>query len=696
MNPDTLTLQSREDVELDSEQRAAVEHGGQPLLIVAGAGTGKTTVIARRIARLIETKRARPSQILALAFNDKAVAEMQERVDLLVPYGCADVTIRTFHSFGEEVLAGHGLEIGIAPGFTVLDKTAQALFLAERLEELGLSHYAPLSDPTKYLAELATYFGRAKDEPLWPEDLRRAAVALEADERDRALELAEAYERYNRLLWKGGFLDFGDLLALTLHAFDESPGTLRRFQGRFLHVLVDEFQDTNPVQFKIVSRLTAAHRNLVVVGDDDQSIYRFRGAHLKNILEFRERFPDTAEIVLRRNYRSTRQILELSRRLIQVNQERLETRYGIVKDLTTEKTGLAPRYREFANESEEADWVAGEIATAVAEGRRRWRDFAILVRTNLHAEPFLRALDERGAPYYFSGSRGLFQRPEVKELVALLHSLFQETRPEYLYLLAAEGYAVPEDDLSRLMHRLRVEPGSFRCLLERASRGAAVVPISEEGRERLQRMIEDLRMLQEFARRRRTGEVLYRYLERRGVLRELVASERFEDEARARNIVKFFSIVRSFEKVALSDRVALFLRHLDAIQEYGEDPAVAEIDAASDVVQVLTIHKAKGLEFPAVYLVQLAADRFPTRYRSQALALPAERSPEDGSESGSHREEERRLCYVALTRAREEVTMTYARDYGGISDRERKPSLFLLEAFDLGKPVPSRRRRREL
>jgi len=379
-----------------------------------------------------------------------------------------------------------------------------------------------------------------------------------------------------------------------------------------------------------------------------------------------------------------------------VNQERLETRYGIVKDLTTEKTGLAPRYREFANESEEADWVAGEIATAVAEGRRRWRDFAILVRTNLHAEPFLRALDERGAPYYFSGSRGLFQRPEVKELVALLHSLFQETRPEYLYLLAAEGYAVPEDDLSRLMHRLRVEPGSFRGLLERASRGAAAVPISEEGRERLQQMIEDLRMLQEFARRRRTGEVLYRYLERRGVLRELVASERFEDEARARNIVKFFSIVRSFEKVALSDRVALFLRHLDAIQEYGEDPAVAEIDAASDVVQVLTIHKAKGLEFPAVYLVQLAADRFPTRYRSQALALPAERSPGDGSESESHREEERRLCYVGLTRAREEVTMTYARDYGGVSDRERKPSLFLLEAFDLGKPVPSRRRRRAL
>jgi len=273
------TLPLFEEIELDPEQRAAVEHGDGPLLIVAGAGTGKTAVIARRIAHLIASKRARPSQILALAFNEKAAAEMQERVDVLVPYGYADVTIRTFHSFGEDVLSGHGMEIGIAPGFSVLDQTAQALFLAERLDELGLARYAPLSDPTRYLSSLATYFGRAKDEPIWPEELRdRAAWLDEEDSRDRVLELAHAYERYNELLWEAGFVDFGDLLALTLKLFDESPGTLRRYQERFTHVLVDEFQDTNPVQFEIVKRLTAIHRNLVVVGDDDQSIYGFRGS----------------------------------------------------------------------------------------------------------------------------------------------------------------------------------------------------------------------------------------------------------------------------------------------------------------------------------------------------------------------------------------------------------------------------------
>ena len=213
------------------------------------------------------------------------------------------------------------------------------------------------------------------------------------------MELADAYERYNRLLWEAGFVDFGDLLALTLKLFDESPGTLRRFQERFQHVLVDEFQDTNPVQFEIVRRLTALHRNLAVVGDDDQSIYRFRGAHLKNILDFRDHFPDAKGIVLRRNYRSTKPILDASRRFIVMNKERLETRYGISKVLTTDLTGEPPRWREFATESEEAEWVAEQTAEAVASGRRRWRDFADRsVRTNRTAEPFLRALDARGIP----------------------------------------------------------------------------------------------------------------------------------------------------------------------------------------------------------------------------------------------------------------------------------------------------------
>src|SRR5262245_32633603 len=409
-------------LELDDEQRAAIEHGDGPLMIVAGAGTGKTTVIARRIAHLITSKRARPSQILALAYNEKAAAEMQGRVDELVPYGYADVTICTFHAFGNDVLAAHGVEIGLAPGFTVLDKTAQCLFLAERLGDLPLDHYVPISDPWKYLKDIAHYVTRSQDEPLCPDDLLRIARQnLDSsegslrDEARRALELAEVYEAYNKMLWEGGFIDFGDQLALTHKLFEASPAALRHFQEGYRYVLVDEFQDTNHVQFKVVRKLVERHHNLVVVGDDDQSIYAFRGAHLRNILEFRDHYPDAKEIVLRRNYRSTTQILAVSRRLIRFNKERLEKRSGIVKELITDKEGPEPRCREFGTEAEEAHAVADEIARGIAGGREP-RDYAILVRANRNAEPFLRALEQAGIEYWFSGSRGLFQRREVKQL----------------------------------------------------------------------------------------------------------------------------------------------------------------------------------------------------------------------------------------------------------------------------------------
>lgn len=701
MSPIALPTSASELEGLDPKQREAVEHDQGPLLIVAGAGTGKTTVIARRIAHLISSGRARPSQILALTFNEKAAAEMQERVDVLVPYGYADTEIATFHAFGEEVLATNGIEIGLAPGFAVLDQTAQSIFLSEHLEELGLDLYAPLSDPTQYLGQIARFMGRLKDYPVSTESLRAFAESGAKDTdpavRDRALrylELARASERYDRLLWKQGFVDFGDLLALTLRLFDRSPSALRRYQERFRYVLVDEFQDTNPVQFEIVRRLTALHRNLVVVGDDDQSIYRFRGAHLQNILRFHEYFPEARSIVLRRNYRSTREILAASRRLIQVNRDRLETRLGISKELSTEKTGPAPRVKELGTEAEEAAWVAEEIRAAVTSGARRCRDIAILVRSNRNAEPFLRALEEQGLPYYFSGSRGLFQRPEIRELIALLHSLSQDRREDYLYLLAQSGYDVPGEDLNRLVHALALEPGSLRRLIERAAHGGATTVISDEGRERLATMVADLRSLEMLARDHRVGEVLRAYLERRGIIQRLRAPTHFEDEVKARNIVKFFRLVQDFGKVAVVDRVPLFLRHLGMIMAHGEDPAVAEIGDESDVVQVLTIHRAKGLEFPVVYLVQAATDRFPTRNRHGGLEVPVELAPGETTNAEMHKEEERRLCYVAITRAKEELIATYATDYGGKMLRQR--SQFLSEAFDLGKPAPARKKRQAL
>ena len=317
---------------LNAEQRKAVTHRDGPLLVVAGAGTGKTQVITRRIAWLIATRRARPAEILALTFTDQAADEMQARVDQLVPYGYTDTAISTFHAFGDRLVREFALELGLPSDVRVLSRPETVVFLREHVFELGLEAYRPLGDPTKFLDALATLFSRAKDEDVSPDAYRahaerlatRAAearaevdgagsVATEADrdaaaalgeEARRQAELARAYETYQRLLAENGAIDFGDQVSLALRLLRESPAARQMIQARFRYVLVDEFQDTNRAQSELVGLVAATHRNVTVVGDDDQSIYKFRGAAISNILEFRERYRAASVVVLRRNYRS--------------------------------------------------------------------------------------------------------------------------------------------------------------------------------------------------------------------------------------------------------------------------------------------------------------------------------------------------------------------------------------------------------
>src|SRR5690349_3019092 len=301
---------------LNPEQLKAVTHGEGPLLVVAGAGTGKTQVITRRIAWLIATRRARPSEILALTFTEKAAAEMQVRVDQLVPYGYTDSTIGTFHAFGDRLVRDYALELGRGGDLRVLSRAETVIFLHEHLFDLDLDEYRPLGDPTRFLGALAGLFSRCKDEDVSPEAYRAWASGLAeaaaadpgngalAERARRQMELATAYARYQQLLEANGCLDFGDQVALALRLVRESPAARAEIVQRYRYVLVDEFQDTNRSQSELVSIVAAGHRNLTVVGDDDQSIYRFRGAAISNILGFRDRFPAARTIVLRRNYRS--------------------------------------------------------------------------------------------------------------------------------------------------------------------------------------------------------------------------------------------------------------------------------------------------------------------------------------------------------------------------------------------------------
>ncbi len=692
---------------LNPEQRRAVCHGDGPLLVVAGAGTGKTQVITRRIAWLIATRRARPSEILALTFTDKAADEMQTRVDQLVPYGYTDAAVSTFHAFGDRLVREFALELGLPTDSRVLSRPEVVIFLRERLFEFELDLYRPLGDPTRFLGALAALFSRCKDEDVAPGSYLEyaaglasraaecrlgpagdpaaadAAAALEEEAR-RQSELARAYDRYQTLLRQAGLIDFGDQVSLGLKLLRESAAARVELQRRYRYILVDEFQDTNRAQSELVELLAAPHGNVTVVGDDDQSIYKFRGAAISNIIEFKRRHPRARQIVLRRNYRSRSPILDASYRLVRFNDpDRLEFRNGIDKRLVAERRGaeLPVRHLVFATGSEEADQIAREIAGRIGGGARP-RDFAILVRTNADADPLLRSLNLVAVPWRFSGSSGLYARPEIRLLLAFLRAIADLSASVDVYALAAsEVYGLGGPDLTAIVNSARRRNRALWEVLEELTRQPGLLRLAPETRAALERLVGDLRRFTDLAHERPAGEVLYRFLRESGLLSRLASTDSVAAEEALQNIARFFDIIRSQADLLPDDRVVFVARHLQTLIDAGDDPATAEVDSEADAVAVLTVHKAKGLEFAVVFLTGLVDGRFPARTRRDQLALPAELVHETLPEGDAHLEEERRLFYVGMTRARDELVLSHAADYGG--RRARRVSQFVLEALDL-------------
>jgi len=686
---------------LTPDQATAVTHGEGPLLIVAGAGTGKTLVITRRIAHLVAAKQARPAEILALTFTDKAAEEMEERVDLLVPYGFADMWISTFHAFGDRVLRDEGLVLGLNTDFRVLTRPEQVVFLREHLFRLPLRRLRPLGDPTKHLQALVTLFSRAKDEALTPEDYLAFTTELvaraEAAPDDPAIreeaalqcELAACYQEYQRLLGERGLVDFGDQVLLCLRLFREHPLILGKYRERFRYVLLDEFQDTNHAQWELVRLLAGPEGNIAVVGDDDQSIYKFRGAAISNILGFTAAYPGAPRIVLRENFRSSQAILDAAYRLIRHNDpERLEVRERIDKRLVaTAPEGPPPRHLHHDTASSEADGVARLIASQVEAGAWAYRDVAILVRANRDAEPFLRAMNLQGIPWRFSGNQGLYARPEVRLLTAFLRVVADPEDTVSLYFLAgSELYEMDDWQLAQCASAAKRTNRSLRWIFENLDNVAALGELDLTARATAERLVKDLRDYVALSRERSTGELLYQFLMRSGLLKRLTAAGTPAADTRVGNIARFFEIVHRFADVADRDQAPQFIQHLDLLMAGGDDPAAVEADEDADAVNVLTVHKAKGLEFPVVFLVGLVADRFPSRGRRDPLALPEALLHDLLSSGDFHLQEERRLFYVGMTRARRELYLTSARDYGG--SRAKKVSRFVLEALDLPPSEP--------
>ncbi|MDI6840366.1 MAG: ATP-dependent DNA helicase [bacterium] len=694
---------------LNPKQLEAVTFGEGPLLIIAGAGTGKTKVITHRIAWLIVSKRARPEEILGLTFTDKAADEMEERVDVLVPYGYIPVQISTFHSFGQRILREYAFELGISPNFKVLTTPELLVFLKEHLWELPLEHFRPLSYPTKYLESLLAVISRAKDEDVTSEEYfnyatDRVAKSNSAEDKDEAikqLEVAKCYQKYEELLTTAGYLDIPSLITLPLKLLRTSPSSLKKLQARFKYILVDEFQDTNYAQFQLLQLLAAPHRNITVVGDDDQSIYKFRGACLANILSFRDIYPDAYEIVLTQNYRSTQSILSTAHRLISFNNpNRLEIISKVDKSIVGIKPiGTKVSYFHYDTISNEADSVAGIIEDKVKHGFK-YSDFAILVRTNQTAIPFLASLNLHGIPYRFSGNQGLYDREEIKILISLLNVLSNVGDDQSIYhLLISPVYNLNPIELSKCFGVARRNNRSLyeglTDLIDKSkqrSRGEAGVPynseidISTASKSIIEMFLKEIAHLSHLATTQSTGKVLYEFLTNSSWFKSLVSNPSIENEITIKNIAHFLRIIENVGSLIRTDRVPFVAAHIESLRDLGDNPPVAEADFDIDAVNVMTVHKAKGLEFRVVFLTSLVSDIFPHREMPKLAELPLvlvkEQIP-DIPDSEVHEQEERRLFYVGMTRAKDELILTSSRDYGG--RRAKRVSQFVIEAMDLQK-----------
>jgi DNA helicase II / ATP-dependent DNA helicase PcrA len=663
---------------LNREQRRAVTHGDGPLLVLAGPGTGKTEVLTRRIAWLIATKRAEPRQILALTFTQKAAMEMQQRVDLLVPYGQADTAIHTFHAFGDRVLREHAFELGLPGDLRLIGRSEAIVLLREQIFSLELERYRPLAEPGRFLGALVDLFCRAKDEGILPQQLATharglAAQASGAPEQDRAAlldlssaqeELARAYGRYQALLLERGLIDHADQVLLALRLLRERPAVRRALQERYRYVLVDEFQDTNPAQLEVVLALAGQRSNVCVVGDDDQAIYAFRGAAVSNLRRFVAAHPGLRRVVLRRNYRSRAPIIEASQRLIRHNDPgRLATLDGLHSTPVAHRRSVSARpvrLQAFASRADEADGVAAEIEARLRAGAAA-ADFAVLVRTNGEVDTIVRSLAVKGVPVRSSAPLPLSGRPEIRALVSFLRVVADPRASQELYALAtAAPYGLGGQELTGMLSLARRRHLSLWEVLAELNERPELAELAPGTRRRLARLVADVRAAIDMSHSSSTGEVLYDFLRRSGRLARLVRESQAENDPRAlADIVRFFELVRGQARLLNEDRVGVLVPHLAELVEGLAQPD-EDGPASDDAVSVLTVHRAKGLEFPIVYLCGLVDGRFPLRARPAALALPAELLAREPEAETDDLAEERRLCYVAMTRARDELVLSYA------------------------------------
>lgn len=676
---------------LNEEQLEAVKHKAGPILIIAGAGTGKTTVITERIKHLILSGAAKSSEILALTFTEKASREMEERIDIAMPYGYTQMWVMTFHSFCDRILRREALHIGLDPKYKLMTEAESIQVVRSNLFSFDLNYFRPLGNPNKFLSGMLQHFSRLQDEDVTPLDylkwvkgqMSSYAKALEDKklELEKWNELANAYRKYDEIKIKEGRMDFGDLITKTLKLFRERKNVLREYEEQFKYILIDEFQDTNYAQNELALLLSKKRGNITVVGDDDQSIYRFRGAAVSNIVQFRKNFPKAKIVVLTKNYRSTQEILDRSYDLIQGNNpDRLEVVEKIDKKLEAinKKTGEPIVFIHTDRVENEADLIAKKIKELVEAEKYEWRDFAILVRANNHSEPIGRALVRLGLPYQFLGPGRLFRQPEVIDLVSYLKVLNNFEDSVALYrIISLDYFEIPARDIASLGNYAR----KYRVSLFEACEKIDQVFVQDATREKIKKILGLINKHLKNIRKETAGQLLYYFLEDTGLLQVLINPKSLDAEKSATNISKFFDKLKTYEVDHQDATIPAVVDWLELSQELGESPLAADVDWGSvNAVNILTVHSAKGLEFPVVFLVNLVDRRFPTIERREQIPIPDELIKEVLPVGDFHLQEERRLFYVGMTRAKDLVFFTAA-DYYGEGKREKRLSPFIFESL---------------
>ncbi len=654
---------------LNPEQLEAVMHEEGPLLIIAGAGTGKTHVITSRIIHLLKENKATPSEILALTFTEKATEEMIERVDIALPYSYEEIAIHTFHGFCDSVLKEYGLEIGLDTSYAILNQIDQWMFIKQHLFDFDLDYYRPLGNPNKFISALGTHFSRLKDEDISPEEYHRFATQYQENDEDdeekkRLLEVAKAYATYQELLIKNNVLDFNDLQYYVLRLFEQRPRVLEEYQKRFPYILVDEFQDTNFAQSKIVHMLAKKTKNITVVGDDDQSIYRWRGASMNNINEFNNHFPNARKVVLKENYRSTQEILDCSYELIQYNNpHRLESQEHIDKKLHSQNEKKAPvEIHEFPHYQQETEFIIGRIMEE--SHNRDFNECAILVRNHALAKPFIEEFKARHIPFQVRNKQALSQLPEIKDMIAVLRFLTNPT--DDLALFRILKMPVFDYDMEKILLLINKAKSNHKSLYS---------IIKED--EYFSKASHLLGSVISFSKYNRVSRILGEFINQSRYIQYLQDNQSVENEEKIVSIASFLQLIKEYEQSHADTSLLAFLDYLTLLDEAGATLNNSLTNTTQDAIQILTIHAAKGLQFPVVFVPSMVKQRFPGRNRRDPIEIPDDLVSEDLPEGNIHLREERRLCYVACTRAKENLYLTYSRLYQG--PKKWKPSPFIDE-----------------